>query len=304
MYRLCSVWTREAGEYSDRLLGGVNDGPTGQVFNTGGSSTFLLAGAGTSATFIFANLDGSIEAWNGGAGTTAQLEVATPGAYYPGLAIGPAHGSTRLYAADQNGSGVHMFNSSWQDLGAFTDPNVPAGYSPFNVQAIGSVLYVTYTNPSLSGAGDGIVDEFDTNGSLIKQVAGGGALDAPWGVTIAPADFGAYSNDLLIGNNGNGEILAYDPITDAYLGTLNGANGLPLVNDSLWALETGAGGANVDPDALYFTAGLASQTNGLFGEIVFPTPVTTPEPTTIFETASALLLIALFRRRNLVQALG
>jgi hypothetical protein len=105
---------------------------------------------------------------------------------------------------------------------------------------------------------------------------------------------------LLIGNNGNGEILAYDPITDAYLGTLNGANGLPLVNDSLWALETGAGGANVDPDALYFTAGLASQTNGLFGEIVFPTPVATPEPTTIFETASALLLIALFRRRNLV----
>jgi uncharacterized protein (TIGR03118 family) len=280
---------------------GFNDGPTGQVFNTGGSSTFLLAGAGTSATFIFANLDGSIEGWNSGAGTTAKLEVETPGASYTGLAIGTANGSTRLYAADQNGSGVHMFNSSWQDLGTFTDPNMPAGYSPFNVQAIGSVLYVTYTNPSLSGAGDGIVDEFDTSGNLIKRVAGGGALDAPWGVTIAPADFGLYSNDLLIGNNGNGEILAYDPITDAYLGTLDGANGLALVNDNLWALETGAGGTNVNPDALYFTAGLASQTDGLFGEIDFPNPVATPEPATIFETASAVLLIALFsiRRRRL-----
>lgn len=272
---------------------GPSNGPTGQVFNIGGASTFLVGG--TKANFIFANLDGSISAWNPGVGTSAQVEVSTAGASYTGLAIANVNGSTFIYAADQNGSGIHIFNSSWQDIGLFgADPNLPAGFTPFNVQAIGSAIYVTYT----TGAGDGIVDEFDTSGNLIKRVATGGALDMPWGVTIAPAGFGAYSGDLLIGNNGNGEILAYNPITDAYLGTLDGTNGLPIVDDNLWALETRTGGNNVNPDALYFTAGLNNGTDGLFGEIV----LATPEPSTMFETAAALLLTALFgirRRRSL-----
>jgi uncharacterized protein (TIGR03118 family) len=269
------------------------NGPTGQVFNTGGISSFLVGGG--PASFIFANLDGSISAWSSGAGTTAKIEATTAGASFTGLAIGTANGSTYIYAADQNSTDIDVFNSSWQPVfRQFADPNLPAGYTAFNVQAIGSVLYVTYTNQSLIGAGNGIVDEFDTSGNFIQRAVTGGALDEPWGVTIAPADFGAYSNDLLIGNNGNGEILAYNPITDAYLGTLDGINGQPIVDDSLWSLETGAGGNNVNPDALYFTAGINSGHDGLFGEIV----LATPEPSTIFETASALLLMALFRIRR------
>jgi uncharacterized protein (TIGR03118 family) len=271
--------------------GSINNGPTGQVFNIGGASTFLAEG--TKANFIFANLDGSISAWNAGVGTTAQIEASTAGASYTGLAIASVNGDTFIYAADQNGSGIHIFNSSWQQVGEFSDPDVPAGYTPFNVQTIGSVLYVTYGNQNSTSAGNGIVDEFDTSGNFIKRVATGGALNLPWGVTIAPADFGAYSNDLLIGNNGNGEILAYNPITDAYLGTLDGANGQPIVDNNLWALDARTTGPDVNPDALYFAAGINNGADGLFGEIVL-----TPEPATIFETTAALLLMVLFRIRR------
>ncbi len=128
--------------------------------------------------------------------------------------------------------------------GKFTDPSLPAGYTPFNIQTIGSDLYVTYSG-SVPG---GFVDEYDTSGNFIKRIASGGALFSPWGLTIAPADFGSFSNDLLVGNFGNGEILAYDPTTDAFLGTLDGPNGQPIVNDFLWALETRTGGTRCEPE--------------------------------------------------------
>ena len=140
----------------------------------------------------------------------------------------------------------------------------------------------------------GYVDEFDANGNFIKRIATGGPLSAPWGITQAPSNFGSFSNDLLIGNFGNGEILAYDATTDMFLGTLDGANGQPLDNPFLWALETRTGGANVDLDAVYFTAGIDDQQEGLFGEIT----ATTPEPSTIFETASGLITLALSRLRR------
>jgi len=171
---------------------------------------------------------------------------------------------------------------------------VPAGYTPFNVQTIGSVVYVTYANQNSSSAGNGIVDEFNTSGTLLKRLITGGALNLPWGVTIAPAGFGAYSNDLLIGNNGNGEILAYNPITDAYLGTLDGANGQPIADNNLWALDTRTAGTNANPDALYFAAGINNGADGLFGEIV----LATPEPATIFASTAALFLMLLFRFRR------
>jgi uncharacterized protein (TIGR03118 family) len=188
-----------------------------------------------------------------------------------------------------------VFNSNWQQIGQFTDPNLPAGYTAFNVQAIGSVLYVTFGNQNSTSAGNGIVDEFDTSGTFIKRVATGGALNLPWGVSIAPADFGAYSNDLLIGNNGNGEILAYDPNSpNTFLGTLDGLNGQPIVDNNLWALDTRTTGPDVNPDALYFAAGINNGADGLFGEIV----LATPEPSTIFETGAAVLLMVLFRIRR------
>ena len=191
-----------------------------------------------------------------------------------------------------------MFNSSWQSVtlpGNFTDPNAIAGYVPFNIQAIGSDLYVTYAQLTAQGTGlpGGYVDVFDTNGNFVKRFATGGALYAPWGITLAPAGFGAFGNDLLVGNFGNGEILAYNPVTGAYLGTLDGTGGTPIVNDYLWALDFRTGGPNVNADALYFTAGINNQQDGLFGEI---TPI--PEPGTLLITALGLSALGFLKRKG------
>ncbi len=265
-------------------------GPTGTVFN---SSTGFKVGTAAS-NFIFDTLNGTIAAWNSSAGTTAVVMASTPGAVYTGLTQNTSGGSSFLYAASATGS-IHVFDSNWNDVtssmfsGKFVDPNLPAGFTPFNIQTIGSNLYVTY-----SGASGGFVDEYDTNGNFIKRIASGGALFSPWGLTIAPANFGSFSNDLLVGNFGNGEILAYDPNSDAFLGTLDGPDGQPLVNDFLWALETRTGGVGDNPNAVYFTAGIDNQQDGLFGELT----VATPEPSTIFGTGSGLIALALIRLRS------
>jgi uncharacterized protein (TIGR03118 family) len=261
-------------------------GPTGTVFNAA-TSGFNLNG--TKATFIFDNLNGTISAWNGG--TVATVEATTPGAIYTGLAQNAA--GTLLYAANSNSTGsIDVFNSLWAPTtvsGGFIDPNAIAGFVPFNIQSIGSNLFVTYARLGPGGVAmpGGYVDEFDANGNFIKRIATGGSLFAPWGLTLAPANFGSFSNDLLIGNFGNGEILAYDATSDMFLGTLNGIDGNPIVNGNLWALETRTGGT-FNPNAVYFSAGINNQQDGLFGELT-----EVPEPATIFGTASGLIALAL-----------
>jgi uncharacterized protein (TIGR03118 family) len=272
-------------------------GPTGQVFsNVAGS--FLVGAA--PATFIFDNLNGTISGWNGGAGTTAVVEHTTPGAIYTGLAQATNSSGTFLYAANSApGGGINVFSSTWAPTslsGSFTDPNLPAGLVPFNIQTIGGNLYVTYASLGPGGVPmpGGVVDEYDANGNFLKRIATGGPLSAPWGIVLAPSTFGPFSNDLLIGNFGNGEILAYDATSDLFLGTLNGANGLPLDNDHLWALETRAVGSGFDPNAVYFSAGINDEADGLFAEIT----ANTPEPATIFETASGLFALVMFKVRS------
>jgi uncharacterized protein (TIGR03118 family) len=271
-------------------------GPTGMVFSNL-SGQFTVKG-GTAATFIFDTLNGTVLGWNGG--TTASVEVTTPGAIYTGLAQATSGGSTFLYAADSTGH-INVFDSSWTSVnntmfsGKFFDPNLPAGFVPFNIQNIGGNLYVTYAQlgPGGTPMPGGFVDEYDSNGNLIKRIASDGPLSAPWGIVVAPANFGSFSNDLLIGNFGNGEIDAYDATTDLFLGTLDGTNGQPLVNDHLWALET-RNAPGFDPNALYFSAGINDEQDGLFGEIT-----EVPEPATIFGTASGLIAFALLRiKRN------
>jgi uncharacterized protein (TIGR03118 family) len=274
--------------------GGPPSGPTGQVFNS--APGFTLSN-GSSALFIFDTLNGTIAGWNGGLGTTAQTVVPTSGAIYTGLTQNTSNGSTYLYAADSKGS-IHVFDSSWAEVtnttfaGKFVDNTLPPGFTPFNVQSIGSDIYVTY-----AGQSGGFVDEFDSSGKFIKRIASNGPLSSPWGITLAPAGFGSFSNDLLIGNFGNGEILAYNPMTDAFLGTIDGSNGQPLVNDFLWALETRTGGSNTNLNAVYFTAGIDNQKDGLFGEITAaPSPV--PEPATIIDAAFGLITFALYKVRS------
>lgn len=269
-------------------------GPTGQVFN--GTTDFVLPN-GKASAFIFDTLNGTLAGWNGSAGTNAVQVSSTPGALYTGLALASSGGSNFLYAADATGQ-IRVFNSTFQQIslpGHFTDPNAQAGFVPFNIQLIGSSLYVTYAQLTPQGEGlpGGYIDVFNTDGTFVQRLATGGPLNAPWGVTLAPSTFGSFGNDLLVGNFGNGEILAYSQ-SGTFLGTLNGVNGQPIVNDNLWALEFRAGGTNNDPNALYFTAGIGGEQNGLFGDLT----VATPEPTLAAPVVLGLLGIVLFNRRR------
>jgi uncharacterized protein (TIGR03118 family) len=170
--------------------------------------TSFLEPNNTTPNFVFATISGSIYAWNNGNGTTAQLTATTPGAVYTGLAIGSNTSGSFLYAANNSGHTIDVFNSTFGRAtlaGSFTDPNLPAGYVPYNIQNINGLLYVTYENDAQSS---GIVSVFDTNGVFQRRLIGaGGQLDEPWGITVAPASWGSFANALLVGNFGNGEII-------------------------------------------------------------------------------------------------
>jgi uncharacterized protein (TIGR03118 family) len=282
-----------AGVQTATVKVSVPGGPTGQVNNSAGAGNFVVNGSASS--FIFDTLSGTIAAWNGSLGAmgTAATLVSTPGAVYTGLALGNNGSANYLYAANfAAGGGINVFNNAFTSVsattfaGKFIDPNLPAGYAPFNIQLIGNSLYVEYAEVSATpggaarGAGLGYVDVFDLDGNLVQRLVGSGSLNAPWGVTLAPAGFGQFGGDLLVGNFGDGTINAFDPSTGSFLGTLDDANGNPIVNSNLWAIDFRPdGGDNSNPDALYFDAGINRQADGLFGEI---TP--TPEPS-VYGTA-------------------
>lgn len=267
--------------------------PAGSV-TTAGAVGMLLSN-GTKASFIFSTLDGTISGWNGKLGTEGAISLVAvnnkaAGASYPGLAIlniasnGVTSKSYILAANFGTANKIEVYDSSFAPTtlaGNFTDPTLPAGYSPFSVHVIGSQVFVNYaqrttTTPYLSvnGAGNGIVSLFDTAGNFVSRVATGGTLNAPWGITYAPANFGVFSNDLLIGNFGDGLINAFDPKTFAYQGQVVDGSGKPLQYASLWELLPGAaavtgttavGGG--DASTVYFTAGLDKEQHGLLAGI-------------------------------------
>ena len=251
-------------------------GPTGQVSNVNTSSFRVNNGGdGNSAHFIFANLNGTISAWD--AGPTAFIQVTTPGATYTGLAINGAQ--TRLYAANGAATGsVDVFDSTFAPLSlaadAFVNPALPAGLVPFNVQEIGGNVYVAYApagRPAQISAplGAGAVAIFDEDGNFITQLITGGRLAAPWGMTLAPAGFGRFINHLLVGNFSflNSGINAFDPTTGKFRGTIPIDVGKGHTPGGLWTLEFGVGGSNGDPNTLYFTEGINGEADGLFGAI-------------------------------------
>ena len=273
-------------------------GPTGQVFNF--TPSFLLP-TGGKALFMFASLSGAISAWNGAQGTTAITEfLSTNGAVYTGLAIGNAFGD-RLYAANFAGGAIDMIDGSFGLISsnAFADPNLPAGYSPYNIQAIGNLLYVEYAkaNPATGRAGHtpntGIVDVFDMNGIFVKRLVTDTNLNSPWGVTQAPAGFGSFAGAILVGNFGDGTISAFDPTTGTFLGQISGQNGGPIVNSGLWALNFRAAGSGFDPNTLFLNAGINNEADGLFAEIQV-----VPEPGTWMLVTLALGGLCLARRRR------
>jgi uncharacterized protein (TIGR03118 family) len=254
-------------------------GPTGQVNNN--TTAFVLNGR--PAAFIFANLNGTISAWNGG--TMATIEATVSGAIYTGLAIATdASGSSFLYAANGAQNRIDVFNGSFvrQTLaaGAFQDPLLPTDLSlvPFNVQNIGGSIYVTYApgaRAAQTGAmeGQGAVAVFDTSGHFIRQLIVGSKLASPWGITMAPTGFGPFGGDLLVGNFAYNfsEVNAFDASTGKFLGTLTDASGNPIRNQALWYIGFGNGGNGGDPNTLYFAAGINQEKDGLFGSL---TPIT------------------------------
>ena len=242
--------------------------PTGTVFNGNGA-------AFRGDRFLFATEDGTLAGWQMAFGVVARTEVDNslppPGAVYKGLAIGSTAAGDRLYAANFRGGAVDVFDTNFSPAGSFTDPKIPANYAPFNVQNLGGVLYVTFAmrdatgHDDIAGQGHGFVDAFDTNGNLLRRLVSHGRLDSPWGLAIAPASFGDFAGDLLVGNFGDGRINAYTVDKGNFRGVLTGTNGAPITIDGLWALRVGNTAA--DPNAVYFTAGINNEADGLFGKI-------------------------------------
>ena len=249
--------------------------PTGEVFNFTKHGFDISSGGKTgSAVFLFATEDGTISGWspevNAGSSVIAvDNSKGGTGAVYKGLAIGRTHGETLLYAANFRNDSVDVFNSHFQQVDSFTDPNLPTGYAPFNVQVLDGHLFVTFAlqdaqkHDDVSGAGHGFVDEFNLNGQLLHRVASQGVLNSPWGLAIAPSGFGEFSHDLLVGNFGDGTINVFDPKTDRFLGKLDDANGTPIQIGDLWSIVPGNGGPNSDPHKIYFTAGVESEQHGI-----------------------------------------
>jgi uncharacterized protein (TIGR03118 family) len=254
--------------------------PTGQVFNPTNGFVVTSGMSSGPARFIFASESGNITGWSPAVpppapSTQAQPAASTPDAVYKGLAMASTGGKTFLYATDFHHNRIDVFDSSFAPTklsGSFTDPNLPAGFAPFGIQAFGNSVVVTYAkqdataHDDVAGPGNGFIDVFRPNGAFVRRLISRGALNSPWGLAIAPSGFGAFSHALLVGNFGDGRIHGYSPRTGRFLGTLRGRRGKPIENDGLWALRFGntvAGGSRT----LLFTAGPKDEKHGLFGEI-------------------------------------
>jgi uncharacterized protein (TIGR03118 family) len=252
-------------------------GPSGMVWN-GSPLAFMVAGA--PALFIWATEDGTIAAWQGALGTTANVVVANTnlatGPVYKGLAIGNNSRGLFLYATDFRARKIAVWNSSFVAdamLNAkFLDSAIPSTFAPFGIQNINGQLWVTYAKQDapkhdpVVGAARGFVDIFNTDGNLIRRFATRGVLNAPWGVVLAPRKFGVFSGDILIGNFGDGEISAWDPKTSAFIDWMRDGSGKIIKLGTLWTLVFG-GGMTSNPQTLYFTTGLVLEQDGLFGTL-------------------------------------
>jgi uncharacterized protein (TIGR03118 family) len=258
--------------------------PTGTVVNSTTDFVVHSGAASGRSQFLFATQLGIISGWNSGVpppppSTHAQIG-GTADAVYTGLAFGQvvtAQGTSNyLYAADLEHGHIDVYDKDFHIVtldGTFSDPNIPNSYSTFNIQNLGGKLYVTYAQQSHkepdeeTDRGSGFVDVFDTSGHLLQRLIMGNHLNAPWGMALAPANFGSFSGALIVGNFGNGHLQAFDPTDGKFLGQLKDEDGGPITIDGLWGIAFGNGTAAGDRNALYFAAGPDGETHGLFGSL-------------------------------------
>jgi uncharacterized protein (TIGR03118 family) len=256
----------------------VNGRPTGQVFNDTANDFLVVDGdATTRARFIFATESGTIAAWYPALGNTTAVKPGTDGAIYKSLALWHTTGGNFLLAGDFHNGKVDVFDSAFHPVPAmsapdfFTDPDLPAGYAPFNIMTVGVKVYVSYARQDadaedeVAGVSRGFVDLYTDGGRSVHRIASHGTLNAPWGMAIAPASFGSFAGALLVGNFGDGRIGGF---TDDghFLGLLKDANDDPIAIDGLWALQQGTAAAG-SSDWLWFSAGPDDETHGLLGQI-------------------------------------
>ena len=269
---------------------GTTAAPTGNIFNAVNSTNpddFVVSKGGKSgpSLFIFATEDGTISGWNPNVKPTNAIlavdrSTVGDGAVYKGLTFGRSNGSDFIYATNFRFGSVEQFDANFHLVRSFTDkklantcPLPNQCYAPFGIQNIGGKLFVTFAlqdaahHDDASGAGHGFVDVFDTNGNLLQRLISHGHLNSPWGLALAPSNFGQFSKALLVGDFGDGLINAYDPNSGAFLGQLTNKRGAAIVIDGLWGLAFGNGASAGETDELFFTAGIGGEAHGLFGKI-------------------------------------
>jgi uncharacterized protein (TIGR03118 family) len=275
--------------------------PTGIVFNDVNGTNpddFVVSKNGKSgpSIFMFATEDGTISGWNPNVAPNNAILVVDrskvkkgkfTGAVYKGLAIGRSNNQDFIYATDFSFGEVEMFDANFKLVRSFTDPDLDKQcnlnnlnnqcFAPFGIRNIGGNLFVTFAlqkvgkHDDQAGLGKGFVDVFDTAGNLLFRFASHGKLNSPWGLTLTPSDFGPFSNDLLVGNFGDGHINIFNPKTHAFLGQLPDQAGGPIVINGLWGIDFGNGGPAGERDELFFASGLNDEADGLFGKIQFVT---------------------------------
>ena len=270
--------------------GGPGGTPTGNVFNPVNSTDqddFVVSENGKSgpSIFMFATEDGTISGWNPNVDLTHAIiavdrSTVGLGAVYKGLAIASRGSNELIYATNFRFGTIEAFDRKFKLVRSFTDSKLSNDcplpgqcFAPFGIQNINGNLWVTYAlqnaakHDDVSGAGNGFVDVFTTAGHLLRRFAAHGTLNSPWGLALAPSNFGQFSNDMLVGDFGDGRINAFDPTSGAFLGQLTDQAGNPITIDGLWGLVFGNGTAAGLTNELFFTAGINDEADGLFGKI-------------------------------------
>ena len=270
--------------------GGPGGAPTGNVFNLVNGTDpdgFVVSENGKSgpSIFMFATEDGTISGWNPGVdGTHAIIAVdrstVGQGAVYKGLAIGRRGNNELIYATNFRFGTIEAFDRKFKLVRSFTDKELSNDcplpgqcFAPFGIQNINGDLWVTYAlqnaakHDDVAGPGNGFVDVFNTAGHLLRRFAAHGALNSPWGLALTPSDFGQFSNDILVGDFGDGHINAFDPASGTFLGQLEDKTGSSITIDDLWGLVFGNGAAAGQTNELFFSAGINDEMDGLFGKI-------------------------------------
>jgi uncharacterized protein (TIGR03118 family) len=257
--------------------------PTGVVFN-GSANDFRVAPPGVAQTFfLFVSLDGTISGWDPAANPTTAIRKVSTKSVLTGATIAQIGADRFLYVADLKAGKIRVYDSNFQpvevDEDAFDDDHLPPGFAPFNIQNIGGDLYVAYAKQDqaktfvTSGTGLGFVDVFSPRGRLLMRLEHGDWLNAPWGLTLAPSDFGTFSHRILVGQFGSGEILAFDAVTGQFQGKLNDQKNRVIAMTGLWGLAFGAGDQTSGAaNTLFFNEGLNGGNDGLFGTL---TPIAT-----------------------------